>query len=49
MLSLYFHIPFCSQQCKYCSFSVLSCATETMIQDYLNRLHQEIDTYGKIF
>jgi len=48
MVSLYFHIPFCAQNCKYCSFSVVSNATESMVQTYLQRLHEEIELYGKL-
>lgn len=49
MLSLYIHIPFCAQICKYCSFSVLENQSEDLIQSYLIRLHQEIDHHGKLF
>ncbi|MDR2415873.1 MAG: radical SAM protein [Candidatus Peribacteria bacterium] len=49
MLSLYFHIPFCSQICSYCSFSVIEKASDEMIRSYLIQLHQEIDHYGKLY
>lgn len=49
MLSLYLHIPFCSQVCNYCSFSVLEKQSEEMLSPYIDKLHAEIDQYRKLF
>ncbi|MDR0369109.1 MAG: hypothetical protein LBH96_00815 [Candidatus Peribacteria bacterium] len=49
MLSLYLHLPFCSQVCNYCSFSVLEKPSDDIIQSYLTTLHAEIDHYGNLF
>ncbi len=46
MLSLYLHIPFCSQICSYCSFSITANQPTEIIQSYLTKLHQEIDFYA---
>jgi oxygen-independent coproporphyrinogen-3 oxidase len=48
MLSLYVHIPFCSQVCSYCSFSVIEKQSDEMVQSYLAKLHEEIDHYGQL-
>lgn len=49
MLSLYLHLPFCSQVCSYCSFSVVAQQSEEGIQHYLTKLHEEIGQYGKLY
>ncbi|GHW02464.1 oxygen-independent coproporphyrinogen-III oxidase-like protein LL1139 [candidate division SR1 bacterium] len=46
MLSLYIHIPFCSQICPYCSFAITANQSPDIISDYLVKLHQEIDFYA---
>jgi oxygen-independent coproporphyrinogen-3 oxidase len=48
MLSLYLHIPFCSQVCNYCSFSVVEQQSAEIIQSYLTKLHAEIEHYGNL-
>ncbi|MDR2541542.1 MAG: radical SAM protein [Candidatus Peribacteria bacterium] len=47
MLSLYVHIPFCTQVCSYCSFSILANQSTDIIQSYLSKLHEEIEQHGK--
>lgn len=44
--SVYIHIPFCRQKCKYCSF--VSFAKQELIEDYINALLSEIkERYNK--
>lgn len=53
MLSLYLHIPFCSQKCAYCSFTVIPVALledlNSRIEKYVHALKQEIQSYWKKF
>lgn len=53
MLSLYLHIPFCSQKCAYCSFTSFPVNwiqnSESRIQNYLTALKAEIKHYWTIF
>ena len=46
MLSLYIHIPFCASKCAYCSFnSIPTNSSDTLIDEYIQALKQEIDYY----
>lgn len=49
MISLYFHLPFCSQVCSYCSFSIVANQPSHIFQAYLAKLHEEIDYYGTLY
>ena len=42
--SMYIHIPFCNEICKYCDFCKMY-ANDRMISDYLRALSLEIDSY----
>ena len=48
-LSLYVHIPFCSKLCFYCACNKVITRNKNRAVDYLERLHEEISRYGKIF
>jgi oxygen-independent coproporphyrinogen-3 oxidase len=49
MLSLYIHIPFCNQKCKYCSFNIFPVNnienSHKIIDNYISSLEKEIDSY----
>jgi len=51
MISLYVHIPFCNQKCKYCSFSVIPtdwiAEIDSIIEKYVDILCQEIVFWWK--
>ena len=51
MLSLYIHIPFCNQKCKYCSFNIFPvndiANSHKIIDNYISSLEKEIDFYAK--
>ncbi len=51
MLSLYIHIPFCNQKCKYCSFNIFPVNnienSHKIIDNYISSLEKEIDFYAK--
>ncbi|MBU0626655.1 hypothetical protein KKG31_04905 [Patescibacteria group bacterium] len=49
MLSLYIHIPFCTQKCAYCSFTSFPDIKEDTINEYIKQLQKEIEHYGKEF
>lgn len=46
MLSLYLHIPFCQEKCKYCAFATFPLQDkQDTVAPYLNALKAEIDFY----
>lgn len=52
MLSLYIHIPFCNQKCKYCSFNIFPVNnienSQKIIDNYISSLEKEIDHYSSL-
>lgn len=52
MLSLYVHIPFCNQKCKYCSFNIFPVNnlsnSQKIIDNYISSLTKEINFYSEI-
>ena len=44
MFGVYVHIPFCSSRCPFCDFTLVTGAKETLIDDYVNALCEEIRT-----
>lgn len=50
MISLYIHVPFCDQKCKYCSFNVIPCDNleqeDKMIDAYVTQLKKDIEDWG---
>lgn len=43
---LYLHIPFCKTKCTFCTYdSIVAKEGKTIIQEYLNRLYQEMDAF----
>lgn len=53
MLSLYIHIPFCNQKCKYCSFNIFPVNnienSHKIIDNYISSLEKEISFYAEYF
>ncbi len=45
-LLLYVHIPFCEVRCAYCEYTVVGQDELGSTEDYLRRLHREIDLYA---
>lgn len=45
-ISLYVHIPFCKQKCRYCDFPSF-CGKEDFIDEYVDCLIKEINSKGK--
>ncbi|MFO7868410.1 MAG: oxygen-independent coproporphyrinogen III oxidase [Bacteroidales bacterium] len=43
-ISIYIHIPFCSQQCWYCGCNSSVCTQTDIVETYLNSLHAEISS-----
>ena len=48
MLSLYFHIPFCTHRCAYCDFNTYA-GQEDMIPAYVEALAREVEYVGRSF
>lgn len=49
--SLYVSIPFCPSRCSYCSFvshSITTPAAKKLVPEYLDRLCEELEQYGKL-
>jgi oxygen-independent coproporphyrinogen-3 oxidase len=47
-ISLYIHIPFCTNKCGYCNLMSTTCFTEKRLEEYVNKLTEEMKAYGKI-
>ncbi len=45
-LNCYIHIPFCSSKCKYCRFASFWFTQDLQIQNYINSLIDEIDSFN---
>ncbi len=48
-LSLYVHIPFCSSPCFYCGCTKVITRNHEKAEDYLDRLHREIELQGHLY
>jgi oxygen-independent coproporphyrinogen-3 oxidase len=49
LLSLYFHIPFCSTVCFYCACNKVVTKDRSKAAPYLSRLYKEIAMQGELF
>lgn len=47
-LSLYVHIPFCQQRCKFCEYAVLEDTTDDIENTYVDLLLKEMDMYAAL-
>lgn len=47
-LSLYVHIPFCKQRCRFCEYVVLENTDESVEDEYVDLLLKEMHMYSKI-
>lgn len=47
-LSIYVHVPFCKQRCKFCEYTVLENTTDDIESEYVNLLLKEMDMYKQI-
>ncbi|MCQ2522686.1 MAG: NUDIX domain-containing protein [Lachnospiraceae bacterium] len=47
-LSLYVHVPFCKQRCKFCEYTVLENTTDDLESEYVDLLLKEMDMYKGI-
>lgn len=47
-LSLYIHIPFCKQRCRFCEYTVLENASEEVEDLYVSLLLKEMAMYAKL-
>jgi oxygen-independent coproporphyrinogen-3 oxidase len=48
-LSVYVHVPFCESPCFYCGCNRVITRDRRRADDYLVRLHAEIDRQGRLF
>jgi oxygen-independent coproporphyrinogen III oxidase len=44
-MSLYVHIPFCEQRCRYCEYTVASSRSPAIERDYVAALQRELQLY----
>ena len=47
-ISLYIHIPFCTNKCGYCNLMSTTCFSGERLEQYTNKLIEEIKAYGEI-
>ncbi len=47
-LSLYVHIPFCKQRCRFCEYAVLENAGDDAETEYVDLLLKEMDMYAPL-
>ncbi len=47
-LSLYIHVPFCTQRCKFCEYVVLKGTDENVENEYVELLLKEMQMYSEI-
>ena len=47
-LSLYIHVPFCKQRCKFCEYVVLEHTDESCEDEYVDLLLKEMEMYSEI-
>ncbi|MBC7475732.1 MAG: radical SAM family heme chaperone HemW, partial [Candidatus Sericytochromatia bacterium] len=45
--ALYLHIPFCIKRCTYCDFTTHTDNTNSLIEEYVDQLCREINSYKK--
>jgi len=48
-ISLYVHIPFCDSPCFYCACNKIITRDESIVENYLHYLEQEIAVQGELF
>lgn len=48
-LSIYVHVPFCAQPCFYCGCNKIITRNPVHAEQYLQRLHREIELQGALF
>ena len=44
-ISLYIHIPFCTNKCGYCNLMSTTCFSAGRLEQYVNKLIEEIRSY----
>lgn len=49
MLGLYIHIPFCKHLCHYCDFVKTIPRNQKVVDEYIEKLIEEINSYEKYF
>lgn len=47
-ISLYIHIPFCSNKCGYCNLLSTTCFSNKRLEVYVEKLIQEVEKYKEI-